>query len=521
MAAVAALVIGLLATTYATLEMKKVAEREASNRFQATCDQLMLKIVERLKAYSLLLRGGDGLFDASENVTREEWRRYVDSLHAAETVPGHQGIGYSMVIPSAELASHTKRMRDEGHPDYKVWPEGPRDPYSSIVYLEPFAGRNLRAFGFDMLSEPTRRAAMERARDTGEPALSGKVTLVQEDGHDQQAGTLMYVPVYRHEQPLETAAQRRTAILGWVYSPYRMKDLMTGIVHDWTVPGMAKLDLHIYDGEKATPESLLFDSDPRNEPDVKPPFLTTREIEFNGTRWLLLFNGGDVASRVNYAPAWATAVAGSVISLLLFVLLVTLDRRSEAQKSAESLAAQIRGMAFYDSLTELPNRRLLHDRFEMALAAGKRTRRPGALMMVDLDNFKPLNDDKGHAAGDLLLIEVARRLRTCVRETDTVARLGGDEFVVLLRDLGSGKEMTSDAAAAVAEKIREALSQPYSLDLGGGKTIVHRCSSSIGVALFSEADQEQSEVIKRADEAMYKAKKTGRDRVVVAPAPGA
>ena len=185
-----------------------------------------------------------------------------------------------------------------------------------------------------------------------------------------------------------------------------------------------------------------------------------------------------------------------------------------ARKQAEE---QIRTLAFYDSLTHLPNRRLLDDRLRQAMAASKRSGRYGALMFLDLDNFKPLNDSHGHSIGDLLLSEVARRITSCVRGTDTVARFGGDEFVVLLDGLDEVKNKSADQAASVAEKIRLALANPYVLTVhhegAADMTVEHRCTSSIGVALFIGHDVSRDDILKWADLAMYQAKDAGRNRV--------
>jgi diguanylate cyclase (GGDEF)-like protein/PAS domain S-box-containing protein len=182
-----------------------------------------------------------------------------------------------------------------------------------------------------------------------------------------------------------------------------------------------------------------------------------------------------------------------------------------------SIEEQIRHLAFYDSLTQLPNRRMLNDRLAMAMAASKRSGLHGAVMLLDLDNFKPLNDEHGHAAGDLLLIEVARRLNATVREVDTVARLGGDEFVVVLSNLKEAVALSRVEALAVAEKIREALEQPYLLQVvregAQTETIRHLCSCCVGVALFSGEIESQNVLLKRADDAMYQAKQAGRNTV--------
>lgn len=178
---------------------------------------------------------------------------------------------------------------------------------------------------------------------------------------------------------------------------------------------------------------------------------------------------------------------------------------------------QIRQLAFYDALTQLPNRRLLNDRLSQTIVALKRSGDYGALMFLDMDNFKSLNDTHGHGIGDLLLIEATRRLKNCVRETDTVARFGGDEFVVMLSKLGADKGTAATLAQNIAEKIRAALSEPYQLTARReGKpdtTIEHHCTVSIGIALFFDHEGNQDDIIKWADEAMYQAKESGRNAI--------
>lgn len=181
------------------------------------------------------------------------------------------------------------------------------------------------------------------------------------------------------------------------------------------------------------------------------------------------------------------------------------------------LEDQVRHLAFYDPLTNLPNRRLLQDRLRQAVAANRRSLSFGALMFVDLDNFKPLNDMHGHELGDLLLVEAAQRLLTCVRQMDTVARFGGDEFVVMLPQLTADAAESAEKAEVVAEKIREMLSLPYLLlpgkSAGDERILEYRCTASIGVTLFDNREADQDEILKRADRAMYQAKESGRNAV--------
>lgn len=185
--------------------------------------------------------------------------------------------------------------------------------------------------------------------------------------------------------------------------------------------------------------------------------------------------------------------------------------------SRKRLEEEVRHLAFYDALTNLPNRRLLNERLIQAIAACKRTGSYGAVMFLDLDNFKPLNDTHGHVAGDMLLVEAASRLKNCVREIDAVARFGGDEFVVMLSDLDVDKTEAISKAQLVAKKILTALSAPYLLTVSSDgqpiSKIEHYCTASIGVAMFPGQKGGQDDPLKWADTAMYQAKEAGRNSI--------
>ena len=183
------------------------------------------------------------------------------------------------------------------------------------------------------------------------------------------------------------------------------------------------------------------------------------------------------------------------------------------------LEEQVMQMALHDPLTQLPNRRLFKDRLQKAVAANLRSARHGALLYLDLDNFKPLNDARGHDAGDLLLKEVAGRLLSSVRDMDTVARIGGDEFIVMISDLDGTPAQLAESAGALAEKIRLEIGKPYSIHLEGQdhSTLVlkHVCTASIGVVVFPRNDGNADEYIQMADKAMFEAKAAGRNTVRV------
>jgi len=175
------------------------------------------------------------------------------------------------------------------------------------------------------------------------------------------------------------------------------------------------------------------------------------------------------------------------------------------RKKAES---EIHNLAFYDALTQLPNRRLMRDRLQHALATCVRHHGHGAVLFIDLDNFKTLNDTRGHALGDLLLVEVGQRLRNCIRGEDTIARLGGDEFVVMLEHLHSDAHLAGIEAEQVGDKLRQELSQPYLL-----QGLEYHSTCSVGIALFCDTSVSVDELLKRADTAMYESKRAGRNAV--------
>lgn len=167
---------------------------------------------------------------------------------------------------------------------------------------------------------------------------------------------------------------------------------------------------------------------------------------------------------------------------------------------------KIKRLAFYDTLTGLANRRLLTERLEHAIVMQQRTGHYGALLFLDLDNFKLLNDSHGHGVGDELLVLVAQRLKASVREADTVARLGGDEFIVLLEECGTGDDSAALQVKSIAEKILAVLAEPYVLS-----SVTHDCSSSIGIVLFGNGTSAADAVLSQADTAMYAAKKNGKN----------
>ncbi len=760
-AAAAVLLCGLAltgASAWLTRDAERAAERQ---RFERRVDEVLSTLRTRMFDHEQLLRAGVGLWAAQPQVDREQWQAFAEHLHLQESYPGVQGLGYAVHLRPEDVAAHEAAVRSEGHPGYQVRPAGPRDAYTAIVYLEPFSGRNLRAFGYDMFAEPVRRAAMETTRDTGQPALSGKVTLVQENERSAQAGTLLYLAVYRAGAPTQTVAQRREALQGYVYSPFRMGDLMQAVLAD-----MAEdLAIELFDGPGTDPQALLFSrraelgaSIPHWQPrhaasetimlaqhawSLRLSSLPAFELAAGPSRTWIIGLGGGLASvlaaalvlvllgtrqralalaesmsqvhrddeariravmdhtadaiftadahgricSVNQAMATVFGHAGdSLVGQPARVLMpervreqvdafyarpdppehlraewpglhrdgheitvrvamnrteiggetrfvwlisdISEQRRAEqaarqAQAQREAIirhsplciiatdphglitsinpagerllgyrrdelegkvspvlihdptevaeraqemgiaagfevfvaaaregrieerewtyirrngsrvpvslsVAAIRGaddeitgflgialditerqrsrqalesLALHDSLTGLPNRQLMSDRAGRGIERARRHGRHFAVLLLDLDRFKQINDTLGHAVGDEVLKAVAGALRACVRATDTPARLGGDEFVVLLDDLAQ-----PDQALQVADKILARLGQGVT---AGGRHLA--VTPSIGIALWPEHGASLEALLEAADAAMYRAKQAGRN----------
>lgn len=337
--------IVLLASLLITFNAWYFVRGEAAKRVQARFDfrvkTIETRIYERLLAYEFLLRGGQSLFATSDEVTREDWRTYVTKLQINQYYPGIQGVGFSKQILPSEKEAHLRKIRSEGFPQYTIKPEGDRPEYTSIIFLEPFDWRNRRAFGYDMFSEPTRKEAMIRARDTGIAALSGKVILVQETIKDLQAGFLIYLAIYRKGEPLETPEQRHEALMGYVYSPFRMNDFMKGILKEKE----GYVNLRIFDGEKPLKETLLYGSDTTEEPHdaLEGHHFATHQsiLTYAGHHWLLSFVSSKYfEENIETGSMNFILWLGITISLLLFGMVSSFTKaRSQAIALADTTFA--------------------------------------------------------------------------------------------------------------------------------------------------------------------------------------
>ncbi|WP_018293924.1 CHASE domain-containing protein [Mariprofundus ferrooxydans] len=348
------LVAGVIIYSWQLLQAGQ--QQSLQSKFHVDIAEVKTEIDEHMATYEQVLRGARSLFLASDRVTRREWHTYVTTLELHKHYPGIQGVGYAVNISPANLTENEQQMHSEGFPDYHVWPAGKRERYSAITYLEPFDWRNQRAFGYDMFSEPTRHEAMQRACDTGNPALSGKVLLVQETNEKPQAGSLLYLPLYRKQAPLDTVQQRRQALIGWIYSPYRMENMIRGMLDNRDFKG---LRLRIYDVDNApqkTPDSvhpdidpaaLLYDSAGKSSKPVSDDAILahyTLRMETGGRIWLLDFDALPAYAEVIGLRSLHKEMSAMLLIGLLLILLTwnLFNTQRKASLLAHDLTTSLR-----------------------------------------------------------------------------------------------------------------------------------------------------------------------------------
>ncbi|MDQ2920414.1 MAG: CHASE domain-containing protein [Acidobacteriota bacterium] len=356
------LAAGLLFTFIVSYRLAKVAEAEDRARFQALVQDVHASIESRLESYTALLLAGAGLFSASDSVKENEFRTFVKMLGLAEHYPGVQGMGFSMRLKPEERAALIAARKREGVESFHLWPESEREEYHAIIYLEPQDQRNRAGLGFDMFTEPTRRAPMERARDTGLPAASGRVTLFQRvDPQAVQPGFLIYAPAYQKGQQPANEGERKAALLGFVFSAFRADDFFQGIV---TGKSHENIEFKIYDGSELIPENLLHHStgsDASAPANYQPRFSALTNMNVAGRPWTISYSSRP-AFDLAYSNSWVpyTLAAGVLISFLFFAVTRSQTR---ARAKAERSEAEVRE-------SETTMRKILEER-ERAEAAVK------------------------------------------------------------------------------------------------------------------------------------------------------
>jgi signal transduction histidine kinase/CHASE1-domain containing sensor protein/ActR/RegA family two-component response regulator len=325
-----------LALTVAAWRLADARERGAAHTdLETSAGQIASRLTARMLAYQQMLHGAAGLLATVDSVSRDDWRSYVNAI-GLDVLPGIEGVGWAKRVRAGELAAHVEAARQQGVPDYRVFPPGRRDLYGPVTYLEPRSRRNLRAAGFDMYADPARRLAMQEARDSGRPSLTGRVVLVQEDEPTHQSGFLMYLPVYRSGAAApDTLEARRESLLGWVYAPFRAADFVDAALHGDA--GGLRFELRDARDGGASMFVAGMAAAPDREPMLRIPLaMINRE-------WELLLWPRAPAAHGGPRVSLVIAVGGIVASLLIFGIVWTLaTTRSRAVAIADRMTVALR-----------------------------------------------------------------------------------------------------------------------------------------------------------------------------------
>ncbi|MDI1247024.1 MAG: EAL domain-containing protein [Rhodoferax sp.] len=267
------------------LNEKRESEKARQHIFQEATTQVTQDIQGRLQDFELVLRGFKGFYESSDNVTPSDYRQYFQALKLAQSLSSMQAVSLAVLVPQAQKSRHLADMQSLGMANYQIMPTGDRAQYAPIVLIEPSDGINVKALGFDLLSNPGLRGALDLARDSGAMALTGRVKLAQ-DETDALSSVVMYLPIYARAAQRDAVDQRRAALLGWVGGPFRLRELLNGLK-----PQLPQdLAFDIFDGTSLAPEARLFRGGDSGGPAAAVNDLTaTRTIDLGGKRWTLVF----------------------------------------------------------------------------------------------------------------------------------------------------------------------------------------------------------------------------------------
>jgi diguanylate cyclase (GGDEF)-like protein len=496
---VLAVALALLLTGWFALERNRAAG--ARDQFERRTETAVAAVRARMLSYEQVLRSGAARMASSPSVSRSEWRDFIANLQLDERFPGIQALGYAQHVGDWERPAHVKRMRESGYPDYDIRPAGERGEYVAVVYNEPFVGRNARALGFDMYADPVRQAAMDRARETADVAVSGKVELAGETSRGTQppqAGVVMYAPVYHDGFRVVTREDRRPALAGYVFTPLRMHDLMRGLLDEG---GLPVLDMRVYDGPEPLAGNALIDTRTawRNSIGPTPPkFARTVAFPMPGRMWTIEFvSRPEFDATLDAQRPYGLLIVGLFSSLIVFFLTSALV----------STWNRAHNLSMRDPLTGLFNRRYLEETMARELPRARRMGENVGVIVLDLDHFKQLNDTHGHDAGDHVLGRMGELLKHATRGSDIACRFGGEEFALILP--GASLDVTRKRAEAI-----RAAYEALDLEFDGRK--IGPLTLSAGVSSMPPDANDWALALQLADRALYTAKQAGRNRVLAA-----
>ncbi len=318
-------------------QQQQRVQAQQRERFQLEVDDISQRVLSRMQTYEMVLRGVAGLMAGSEHVDPQEWQRALDQLQLQERYPGIQAVGWSRYLNQAQLPHFLDEVRLQGRKDYQAFPPEPRDQYLLIDYLSPLDWRNRRALGFDMLSESTRRAAVEQAIDSGEATLSAPVILLQETDVDVQAGVLLYLPVYQPDQALSSPQARRAALIGTVHGAFRGANLIKGMLG----PRADRFAIAIRDQQSQ--DTWLVRAEPRSN-GWTAAFEEQLQVSLYGRDWLLTVSSTpEYESGLVRGEEGLNLVTGLLAATLLALLIGGyLHQRERQLQASQRMTGQLR-----------------------------------------------------------------------------------------------------------------------------------------------------------------------------------
>ena len=497
--AVAALIIlgGLIISALAAGDQSHRTVNQAHQQFRSVSAEVASSLQLGIEHEQDLVIGTAAFLANDPHASNAEFTRWARAQHAIERYPELLGLGDAVIVPASRVPMFAAAARRDPAGSlsragsFTVSPPGRRPFYCFTQTYVTRSPTDTYPAGFDWCDGPLREPLLN-ARDSG-------VTAYVPIKIDTTTALTVFTPAYRATGGASTIASRRSAFLGWVGLT-----VVPAFLLGSALAGHPQVAVTFSYHSISSNVAFHYGT-------VAAHAMSVAVSLHNG--WTVrTFTAPEASGVFAQGRSEALLAGGVAVSLLLGALVFVLGTgRARAQRLVSIRTAELRHQVLHDGLTGLPNRTLIADRVERILARGRRSGSPGAVLFVDLDDFKDINDTLGHDAGDHLLQSVAARLTGSLREVDTVGRIGGDEFVVVI----DGESDT--APELVAERLVRVIREPFELD---GSAAPVTITTSVGVAV---ADRDgTSEVMRAADIALYQAKAAGKDRFdVFRPAPKA
>ena len=512
------LMVGAAGSFALLVTVSRIEQRSAARLLDQKADNIRISMTEKADSYSQTLADLATSVGAQSSFTADDFGTVTSQLNR-ERLPGASGVAFVVPATAATIPAVQAYWRRHGSAELRFDPTGVRSEHMFTVFSHGLDG-TVPVIGRDISGVSQPREALELARATGQVAASRTYVLLRDRGlpdSEQQLSFTLTAPVYGGRGTADQGQFR-----GWVLMGMRGRDFVNETL---AASASAGVWTTLTDPSGGGPDTMVASTN-----GVRPmlgELEETRSVTVGQRTWSVRVQ--PTAALLSTTDRYVPMVAGG-IGLLLTVLIAFLanGRRRALSKVDEATAAlrldiehrktvearlrqrenELRHLAMHDPLTGLVNRTLFNERLQHAMVTHSRTTKSLAVLFIDLDGFKGINDELGHGAGDAVLIETASRLRECARDSDTVARLGGDEFAILAELLTAPEDIE-----IIADRVVRAMQVPFGIE---GRLAAISCS--VGVAVDRQDGQSADDLLRRADTAMYAAKAAGKDRYAWATA---